>query len=120
MTRTRRSLVTVGALLLGAGLLIVALLRVDRRSVEDLVRQLGMALPLALLPSAAWNLLRTIAFSRCFPRDERPPFARLWRVRLAAEAFSFVTIRGVAGEPLKVVLLEGDARPAASAAAVAL
>jgi hypothetical protein len=44
----------------------------------------------------------------------------VFRVRLAAEAFSFVTIRGVAGEPLKVVLLAPAVTPAVSAAAVAL
>jgi len=41
-------------------------------------------------------------------------------VRLAAEAFSYLTLRGIAGEPLKVVLL-GDAIDARQAtAAVAL
>ncbi len=41
-------------------------------------------------------------------------------MRLAAEAFSFVTIRGVAGEPLKVVLLAPDVPAAVATAGVAL
>ena len=40
------------------------------------------------------------------------PFLRLARVRLAAEAFSYLTLRGIAGEPLKVVLLERPRRSA--------
>ena len=35
----------------------------------------------------------------------RSASSRLARVRLAAEAFSYLTLRGIAGEPLKVVLL---------------
>jgi phosphatidylglycerophosphate synthase len=47
-------------------------------------------------------------------------FARLARVRLAAEAFSYLTLRGIAGEPLKVVLLGDrvDAREATAAVAL--
>jgi hypothetical protein len=39
---------------------------------------------------------------------------------MAAEAVSYVTIRGVAGEPLKVVLLADDVDPREATAAVAL
>jgi len=45
---------------------------------------------------------------------------RLARVRLAAEAFSYLTLRGIAGEPLKVVLLADDIDPRIATAAVAL
>jgi Lysylphosphatidylglycerol synthase TM region len=86
----------------------------------DLIATLRIVLPAALLPSAGWHVVRTIAWRQCFPREAQPSFARVFRVRLAAEAFSFVTIRGVAGEPLKVALLEGEVAPAVSAAAVAL
>ena len=48
---------------------------------------------------------RTWGWSVAFPDDTRPPFARLFRVRLAADAISFFTIRGITGEPLKVMLL---------------
>jgi hypothetical protein len=50
----------------------------------------------------------------------RIPFLRLARVRLAAEAFSYLTLRGIAGEPLKVVLLSHDVDPRIATAAVAL
>jgi phosphatidylglycerophosphate synthase len=120
MTGARRpALVPLLALTAGVVLLAVTLARTDLRSLAALSWQLGAALPLALVPGAAWHLLRTAAWQRCFPVDRPPRFARLFRVRLAAEAFSFVTIRGVAGEPLKVALLD-DVPPAVSAAAVAL
>jgi phosphatidylglycerophosphate synthase len=119
MTRARR-LLSLGPLLLGVGLLALTLFRADLQSIGALTRQLGMFLPVILVPGALWHVLRTIAWHQCFDRDQRPPFGRAWRVRLAAEAFSFVTIRGVAGEPLKVVLLEPHVPAAMSAAAVAL
>ena len=45
---------------------------------------------------------------------------RLLRVRLAADAISFFTVRGVAGEPLKVFLLLDCCAPQVTTAAVAL
>ena len=72
-------------------------------------RRLGLALPLLLLPSVAWHLLRTWGWAVAFPA--RSPGARhspaLFRVRLAADAISFFTVRGPTGEPLKVLLLCG-------------
>jgi phosphatidylglycerophosphate synthase len=41
-------------------------------------------------------------------------------VRLAAEAFSYLTLRGIAGEPLKVLLLDREADPRETTAALAL
>jgi hypothetical protein len=41
-------------------------------------------------------------------------------VRLSAEAFSYLTLRGIAGEPLKVVLLADALDPREATAAVAL
>jgi len=75
---------------------------------------------LALLFSGLWHLARTWAWSWCFPRPRSVSFARLARVRLAAEAFSYLTLRGIAGEPLKVVLLGDrvDARQATAAVAL--
>src|SRR5262245_55083232 len=104
----------------GIGLLFLTIARTDLTTLDGALRQLGGALPIVLLPGAAWHLLRTIAWHRCFPADARPGFLRLCRVRLAAEAFSFVTVRGVAGEPLKVVLLDPGVAPAVATAAVAL
>ncbi len=117
--RPSRTLWSTLALLLGVVLLALTLVHTDLRSMGALSWQLGAALPLALVPGAAWHALRTWAWRGCFPAGQLPSFARLFRVRLAAEAFSFVTIRGVAGEPLKVALLH-EVPPAAAAAAVAL
>jgi uncharacterized membrane protein YbhN (UPF0104 family) len=49
--------------------------------------------------------VRTLGWLICFPPAVRPTFWRLFRVRLAADAVSYFTIRGVASEPLRVVLL---------------
>ena len=120
MSRDRgAALLPTLALLVGVGLLIVTLLHTDLRSMGALGWQLGAALPVALVPGAVWHALRTLAWRRCFPAGCPVSFGRLFRVRLAAEAFSFVTIRGVAGEPVKVALLR-EVPPAVSAAAVAL
>jgi phosphatidylglycerophosphate synthase len=77
-------------------------------------------LPLALVFSALWHLARTWAWSWCFPQPRTVGFLRLARVRLAAEAFSYLTLRGIAGEPLKVVLLADRVQPREATAAVAL
>src|SRR5437016_4318789 len=108
------------ALALGLGLLLIALRRTDFHAGAALVASLGFALPLVLLPSLAWHLVRTAAWWNCFPRLSRPSFGRAFRVRIAAEAFSFVTISGLGGEPLKVMLLTGEVPVTAAAAAVAL
>ena len=49
--------------------------------------------------------MRTLGWHICFPPKVRPSFWRLFRVRLAADAVSYFTIRGLASEPLRVVLL---------------
>lgn len=108
------------ALIAGVSLLVVTLFTTDLRTLGDFAVQLGTVLPLALLPGALWHALRTDAWRRCFPEASRPTFARSFRIRLAAEAFSYLTIRGVAGEPLKIVLLQDEVPPATSAAAAAL
>ena len=55
-----------------------------------------------------------------FPEESRPVFTRLFRVRLAADAIGFFTVRGIADEPLKVLLLYDRVAPEITAAAVAL
>jgi uncharacterized protein (TIRG00374 family) len=72
------------------------------------------------LPGIAWHLLRTWGWAVSFPDGERPAFTRLFRVRLAADALSFFTIRGIAGEPLKVVLLYDRVSAEVATAAIAL
>ena len=116
----RSRLLSWGALAIGIVLFFAALFYVDFDLAAGTIRQLGLALPLALLFSGLWHLARTWAWSWCFPQPRTVGFLRLARVRLAAEAFSYLTLRGIAGEPLKVVLLADRVNPREATAAVAL
>jgi phosphatidylglycerophosphate synthase len=109
-----------GALAVGLVLFAVTLYYINFRTAFGTIGELGLALPLALLFSGLWHLARTWAWAWCFPQPRTVSFARLARVRLAAEAFSYLTLRGIAGEPLKVVLLGDvvDAREATAAVAL--
>ena len=118
--RRTHNFVRWGALGLGVALFFGTLYYINFRLAFGTIRQLGYALPLALLFSGLWHLARTWAWSWCFPRPRAVSFARLLRVRLAAEAFSYLTLRGIAGEPLKVVLLGDRVDARQSTAAVAL
>ena len=113
-------LISLGALAVGVVLFAGTLYYVDFATALAAGRRLGVAVALALLASGAWHLTRTWAWSCCFPPSRRVSFPRLARVRLAAEAFSYLTISGVAGEPLKVVLLGDRVSARDAAAAVAL
>lgn len=90
---------------IGIALFALTLFYIDIGETLASARRLGFALPLILLPGTAWQLLRTWGWAVAFPDAMRPAFTRLFRVRLAADAVSFFTVRGIAGEPLKVVLL---------------
>src|SRR3954453_9703907 len=116
----RRALISFGALAVGCVLFLAPLYYIDFELVFAAGRRLGWAFVLALVASGLWHLARTWAWAWCFERPRRVRFARLARVRLAAEAFSYLTLRGIAGEPLKVVLLgdEIDAREATAAVAL--
>ena len=107
-------------MLVGIALFGMTLLAIDRGETLRQSRQLGLLLPLVLLPSAAWHLLRTLGWLMCFPRHGRPSFWRLFRVRLAADAVSYFTIRGLASEPLRVVLLLDRVPAAVSTASTIL
>src|SRR5687767_9209693 len=120
MTTRRSNLVRWGALALGVALFFGALYYINFRLAVGTIKQLGVALPLALLFSGLWHLARTWAWAWCFPQPRTISFARLARVRLAAEAFSYLTLRGIAGEPLKVVLLADRVGTREATAAVAL
>jgi phosphatidylglycerophosphate synthase len=113
-------LIRWGALAVGVALFFGTLYYINFRLAFGIIRQLGFALPLALLFSGLWHLARTWAWACCFPRPRTVSFARLARVRLAAEAFSYLTLRGIAGEPLKVVLLGDSVDARQATAAVAL
>ena len=116
----RRNLVRWGALAVGVVLFFATLYYINFRLAFGTIRRLGVALPLALLFSGLWHLARTWAWAWCFPQPRRVSFLRLARIRLSAEAFSYLTLRGIAGEPLKVVLLADrvDAREATAAVAL--
>ena len=121
MTRSARATaVRWGALAIGILLFAAALYYINVDNAVTTIRRLGVALPLALLFSGLWHLARTWAWSWCFPQPGQVSFWRLARVRLAAEAFSYLTLRGIAGEPLKVVLLNDRVDARAATAAVAL
>ena len=109
-----------GALAVGILLFSVTLYYINFRTAFWTIRHLGVALPLALVFSGLWHLARTWAWAWCFPQPRTVSFARLARVRLSAEAFSYLTLRGIAGEPLKVVLLGGTVDTREATAAVAL
>jgi 1L-myo-inositol 1-phosphate cytidylyltransferase / CDP-L-myo-inositol myo-inositolphosphotransferase len=117
---TRGLMLRWGALVLGVALLSATLWYLDFPAAADAVGRLGFALPAALVFSGLWHLARTIAWAACFPPGRGVGFAHLARVRLAAEAFSYLTLRGIAGEPLKVLLLAGRVSAREATAAVAL
>ena len=108
------------ALALGVIIFSITIYYIDLAEAATTVRRLGFALPVALVFSALWHLARTWAWHWCFPEPRTVSFGTLTRVRLAAEAFSYLTLRGIAGEPLKVLLLDGlvDARRATAAVAL--
>lgn len=108
------------AFAVGVGLFIVTLWNVDYRSLAAQASTLGPIVPALILLSGGWQLARTWAWAICFGLPLPVSFAHLARVRLAAEAFGYVTIRGVAGEPLKVEMLSGRMDSRLVAAAVAL
>ena len=120
MTRSKHNAVRYGALAIGIALFAAALYYINVSIAVGTIRKLGLALPLAILASGLWHLARTWAWTWCFPDPREVSFLRLFRVRLAAEAISYLTLRGIAGEPLKVVLLNDrvDARHATAAVAL--
>ena len=120
MARSVPQIISIAAICLGIALFVVTLLYIDLEETVASARRLGLALPFVLLPSAVWQVLRTWGWAISFPEDSRPPFTRLFRVRLAADAISFFTIRGVAGEPLKVLLLLDRCAPQVTTASIAL
>lgn len=106
------------AVLVGCVLFILTLSRLDADSTLAYARRLGLALPLLIAPSIAWHLLRTWGWAVAFPAGTRPSFTRLFRVRLAADAISFFTVRGPTGEPLKVLLLADRVSAATTTASI--
>ena len=120
MIRSVPQLVSLAAVAIGITLFGLTLYYIDLDDTIASTRQLGLALPVILLPGTCWHLLRTWGWAVAFPEESRPALTRLFRVRLAADAIGFFTVRGIAGEPLKVLLLHDRVAPEITAAAVAL
>ena len=121
MRRSVPQIVSVAAAVTGVVLFLVTLYYIDLDETFERASLLGLALPIVLLPGTLWHLLRTWGWAVAFPdASARPAFTRLFRVRLAADAIGFFTIRGIAGEPLKVLLLYERIAPEVTTAAVAL
>lgn len=120
MRRSVPQIISLVAIVAGLVLFVVTMLGIDRTETLIEARSLGAALPLVLLPSIGWHLLRAAGWYVCFPPESRPSYWRVFRVRLAADGVGYFTIRGVASEPLRVVLLMGHVSPVVSAAASVL
>jgi hypothetical protein len=120
VTVSAPQLVSLVAVAIGALLFLVSLRYINLADTIDDVLRLGFALPAILAPGCAWHFLRAWGWWIAFPDHARPSFTRLFRVRLAADAISFFTVRGITGEPLKVVLLYDRIPPAVTAAAIAV
>jgi hypothetical protein len=120
MRRTVPQLISIVAIVAGVLLFLVTMLGIDRAETMKEVRSLGVLLPVVLLPSLGWHLLRAAGWYVSFPANARPAYWRVFRVRLAADGVGYFTIRGVASEPLRVVLLMGHVSPVVSAAASVL
>ena len=120
MKRSIPTWISRAAILIGLALFGLTLAVIDREATIRESRRLGVFLPLVLLPSGGWHVVRTLGWLICFPANVRPTFWRLFRVRLAADAVSYFTIRGLASEPLRVVLLLDHVPPEASTASTIL
>jgi hypothetical protein len=120
MKRNVPQLISIVAIVAGVLLFVVTMLGIDRAETLEAARRLGVLLPVVLLPSIGWHFLRAAGWYVSFPADARPSYWRVFRVRLAADGVGYFTIRGVASEPLRVVLLMGHVSPVVSAAASVL
>jgi hypothetical protein len=118
--RTVPQLISLLAILIGLALFAWTLFSLDRGATLREARVLGAALPIVLLPSLGWHLLRAAGWYVSFPAESRPTYWRVFQVRLAADAVAYFTIRGVASEPLRVVLLLQQVPATVSAAATVL
>ena len=102
MRRTVPQIISLIAIIAGVALFVVTMLNLDRTETLSEIRRLGVLLPLVLLPSIGWHLLRAAGWYVSFPANERPSYWRVFRVRLAADGVGYFTIRGVASEPLRI------------------
>ena len=82
MRRSVPQIISLTAIIAGVALFIVTMLNIDRAETLNEVRRLGLLLPLVLLPSVGWHLLRAAGWYVSFPSQERPSYWRVFRVRL--------------------------------------
>ena len=120
MRRSVPQLISLVALVLGVVLFVYTMMGLDREETIRQARELGLAFPIVLIPSVLWHMMRAAGWWICFPPELRPSYWRVFQVRLAADAVGYFTIRGVASEPLRVVLLMDRVPPVVSAAATVL
>ena len=120
MRRSVPQLISLVALVLGVVLFVYTMMGLDREETIRQARELGLAFPIVLIPSVLWHMMRAAGWWICFPPEFRPSYWRVFQVRLAADAVGYFTIRGVASEPLRVVLLMDRVPPVVSAAATVL
>jgi hypothetical protein len=120
MTPSVPTWISRAGIALGVILFLVTVWFIDREETLRESRRLGLFFPLIMAPSGGWHLLRTLGWFWCFPPATRPTFWRLFRVRLAADAVAYFTIRGLASEPLRVVLLLDRVPATASTASTIL
>jgi uncharacterized protein (TIRG00374 family) len=120
VSRSGPQVIAAAAVAIGVLLFALTLYYIDLEETFASARQLGLAFPVILIPGTCWHLLRTLGWSVAFPEGSRPAYSRLFRVRLAADAIAFFTVRGIAGEPLKVLLLYDRVAPEVTAASIAL
>jgi hypothetical protein len=95
--RSAPQIVAMAAAAVGIVFFVLTLYYIDLEETAASAGRLGVALPIILLPSVCWHILRTWGWAVAFPDESRPTFSRLFRVRLAADAVGFFTIRGLAG-----------------------
>ena len=74
MRRSVPQIISLVAIVAGLVLFVVTMLGIDRTETLNEVRSLGAALPLVLLPSIGWHLLRAAGWYVCFPPESRPTY----------------------------------------------
>ena len=72
MRRSVPQIISLVAIVAGLVLFVVTMLGIDRTETLIEARSLGAALPLVLLPSIGWHLLRAAGWYVCFPPESRP------------------------------------------------
>ena len=106
MRRRHISVVRAVSVIAGGVLLMALFARLGPARIVSLVAALGWNFPVIVAIFAAHELVRTLAITRWFPADRRPPVTQLLRIRLLGEAAGALTRTGsLAAEPARAWLL---------------